>query len=202
MRLMPGLSTLAAPTSPGLRPVLVIPRKGNDSDRMEPSGAPGRTRTCNLRIRRPLLYPLSYEGGTALEGATDNRSAKGPQASKRRSRRRRGRERLGEVADDRPRALRAVAQHADRRPGRRLVGRAERDARVVALHHQRATGAVQPETRAVAHALGGHVVPGPDHLRHRLGRDDAAVEERPPEPVQVARAGADAAVAVAAHRQV
>ena len=24
------------------------------------SGAPGRTRTCNLRIRSPLLYPLSY----------------------------------------------------------------------------------------------------------------------------------------------
>jgi hypothetical protein len=23
-------------------------------------GAPGRIRTCNLRIRRPLLYPLSY----------------------------------------------------------------------------------------------------------------------------------------------
>src|SRR5690606_3513801 len=26
------------------------------------SGAPSRTRTCNLRIRRPLLYPLSYRG--------------------------------------------------------------------------------------------------------------------------------------------
>ena len=28
--------------------------------------APGRTRTCNLRIRSPLLYPLSYRGS---EGA-------------------------------------------------------------------------------------------------------------------------------------
>src|SRR5699024_8610779 len=25
-------------------------------------GAPSRIRTCNLRIRRPLLYPLSYGG--------------------------------------------------------------------------------------------------------------------------------------------
>ena len=25
------------------------------------SPAPGRTRTCNLRIRSPTLYPLSYE---------------------------------------------------------------------------------------------------------------------------------------------
>lgn len=25
-------------------------------------GAPGRIRTCDTRIRRPLLYPLSYEG--------------------------------------------------------------------------------------------------------------------------------------------
>ena len=25
-------------------------------------GTPGRTRTPNLRIRRPLLYPLSYRG--------------------------------------------------------------------------------------------------------------------------------------------
>src|SRR5690554_6301886 len=74
MRLMPGLSTLAAPTSPGLRPVLVIPGKGNDSDRMEPSGAPGRTRTCNLRIRRPLLYPLSYGGGGG-RSATPRREA-------------------------------------------------------------------------------------------------------------------------------
>ncbi len=30
-------------------------------------GAPGRTRTCNLRIRRPLLYPLSYEGRGAAQ---------------------------------------------------------------------------------------------------------------------------------------
>ena len=25
-------------------------------------GAPGRTRTCDLRFRKPLLYPLSYGG--------------------------------------------------------------------------------------------------------------------------------------------
>jgi hypothetical protein len=26
------------------------------------SGAPGRNRTCDTRFRKPLLYPLSYEG--------------------------------------------------------------------------------------------------------------------------------------------
>ena len=26
-------------------------------------GAPGTTRTCDLRFRKPLLYPLSYGGG-------------------------------------------------------------------------------------------------------------------------------------------
>ena len=26
-------------------------------------GALGRNRTCDLRFRKPLLYPLSYEGG-------------------------------------------------------------------------------------------------------------------------------------------
>jgi hypothetical protein len=26
-------------------------------------GAPGRNRTCDSRFRKPLLYPLSYEGG-------------------------------------------------------------------------------------------------------------------------------------------
>ena len=31
-------------------------------------GAPGRTRTCDLEIRRLLLYPLSYEGWTARKG--------------------------------------------------------------------------------------------------------------------------------------
>ncbi len=30
---------------------------------VENIGAPGRTRTCDLRFRKPLLYPLSYGGG-------------------------------------------------------------------------------------------------------------------------------------------
>ena len=29
------------------------------------SGAPGRDRTCDLRFRKPLLYPLSYGGGSS-----------------------------------------------------------------------------------------------------------------------------------------
>ena len=28
--------------------------------------APGRIRTCDLRFRKPLLYPLSYEGGSVI----------------------------------------------------------------------------------------------------------------------------------------
>jgi hypothetical protein len=28
------------------------------------SGAPGRNRTCDTRFRKPLLYPLSYEGAS------------------------------------------------------------------------------------------------------------------------------------------
>ena len=28
-------------------------------------GAPGRNRTCDTRIRNPVLYPLSYEGKSA-----------------------------------------------------------------------------------------------------------------------------------------
>ncbi len=32
-------------------------------------GAPGRTRTCDTRFRKPLLYPLSYEGLPALRAA-------------------------------------------------------------------------------------------------------------------------------------
>ena len=27
------------------------------------NGAPGMNRTCDLRFRKPLLYPLSYRGG-------------------------------------------------------------------------------------------------------------------------------------------
>jgi hypothetical protein len=28
-------------------------------------GAPGRIRTCDTRFRKPVLYPLSYEGDHA-----------------------------------------------------------------------------------------------------------------------------------------
>ena len=30
--------------------------------RSHPYGAPGRNRTCDTRFRKPMLYPLSYEG--------------------------------------------------------------------------------------------------------------------------------------------
>ena len=47
----------------GTRPVLV-----------SGGGAPGRTRTCDLEIRRLLLYPLSYGGMSPTVGAGDARS--------------------------------------------------------------------------------------------------------------------------------
>jgi hypothetical protein len=31
-------------------------------------GAPGRNRTCDTRFRKPLLYPLSYEGEGCRNG--------------------------------------------------------------------------------------------------------------------------------------
>jgi hypothetical protein len=31
-------------------------------------GAPGRNRTCDSRFRKPLLYPLSYEGRKVAVG--------------------------------------------------------------------------------------------------------------------------------------
>ena len=41
---------------PGLCPEL--------ARRPDPEGAPGRNRTCDTRFRKPLLYPLSYEGAS------------------------------------------------------------------------------------------------------------------------------------------
>src|SRR5690606_37370049 len=41
-------------------------------------GAPGTTRTCNRRIRTPMLYPLSYEGARASLGAGIALSSFGP----------------------------------------------------------------------------------------------------------------------------
>src|SRR4051812_33901724 len=32
-------------------------------------GAPGRIRTCGTRFRKPLLYPLSYEGSSRARAA-------------------------------------------------------------------------------------------------------------------------------------
>ncbi len=46
-----GIGRLGLPSSEG-----ELPDRG---------GAPGRNRTCDLRFRKPLLYPLSYEGASA-----------------------------------------------------------------------------------------------------------------------------------------
>ena len=54
------------PTAPILTPTLT-PTGLNRSEAQRHSlrsrfGAPGRNRTCDKRFRKPLLYPLSYEG--------------------------------------------------------------------------------------------------------------------------------------------
>ena len=36
---------------------------GANHDAASSSGAPGMNRTCDLRFRKPLLYPLSYGSG-------------------------------------------------------------------------------------------------------------------------------------------
>jgi hypothetical protein len=40
-----------------------LDERGRPSD-LRLCGAPGRIRTCDTRFRKPLLYPLSYEGAT------------------------------------------------------------------------------------------------------------------------------------------
>ena len=34
-------------------------------------GAPGRIRTCGTRFRKPLLYPLSYEGWALIQSLAE-----------------------------------------------------------------------------------------------------------------------------------
>jgi hypothetical protein len=50
------------------------PRSGRTRTGCERS-APGRTRTCDARFRKPTLYPLSYEGGAGREGGRKPRRA-------------------------------------------------------------------------------------------------------------------------------
>jgi site-specific DNA recombinase len=51
-------------------------RRGPEGSRPGAIGAPGRTRTCDTRFRKPLLYPLSYRGrgGAAPKGGIGDRS--------------------------------------------------------------------------------------------------------------------------------
>src|SRR4051812_6229235 len=45
------------------------------------TGAPGKNRTCDLRFRKPLLYPLSYGGelsGIAAESCTSRFFSQAP----------------------------------------------------------------------------------------------------------------------------
>ena len=47
---------------PRIRTDVLIAQRGGDTDFT--LCAPGRDRTCDLRFRKPSLYPLSYEGVT------------------------------------------------------------------------------------------------------------------------------------------
>src|SRR5256885_13276543 len=40
----------------------VTPDRPASPETRQHTGAPGRNRTCDTRFRKPLLYPLSYEG--------------------------------------------------------------------------------------------------------------------------------------------
>ena len=41
------------------------------AETLENAGAPGRDRTCDLRFRKPLLYPLSYGSGECSESSSE-----------------------------------------------------------------------------------------------------------------------------------
>ncbi len=55
------IASAARPTPGDPNPARRIRRRRFESN---PCGAPGRIRTCDARFRKPMLYPLSYEGRT------------------------------------------------------------------------------------------------------------------------------------------
>jgi len=57
--LIPGLEVVLLLVLTAINPVRLNRSSGSPRNRRR---ALGRTRTCNLRIRRPLHYPLCYEG--------------------------------------------------------------------------------------------------------------------------------------------
>ena len=46
-------------------------RRRETSRSLQDRGAPGRDRTCDLRFRKPLLYPLSYGGGQCSDSSSE-----------------------------------------------------------------------------------------------------------------------------------
>ena len=62
---------LRPPLKPNTAPALASPRPPcalHARRRMpRPDGAPGRTRTCNHRLRRPVLYPVELRAQTGIE---------------------------------------------------------------------------------------------------------------------------------------
>ncbi len=86
--LVSGLAVSVDP--PGMSISVPAPTSAVASSRCAGNGgAPGRIRTCDTRFRKPLLSPLSYEGGgwqNALRNATVERgytAAQGPETASR-----------------------------------------------------------------------------------------------------------------------
>jgi hypothetical protein len=54
----------------GSKQITVVPGDRVSAGQTVPNtdGAPGRNRTSDTRFRKPLLYPLSYEGGGCRKG--------------------------------------------------------------------------------------------------------------------------------------
>ena len=57
----------------------VVAMDGAPASRRRPTDAPGRNRTSDTRFRKPVLYPLSYEGADRriASGAPPQRSRRG-----------------------------------------------------------------------------------------------------------------------------
>src|SRR4051794_2111914 len=81
-----------------------------------------------------------------------------------------------------------------------MMPASKRDAGVVTLETHTVSGALEPESESVAFTIRDDAS-RPDHLRDPLGGDEAAAEERPPQRRDIGGGRIDAAVAVAANRQ-
>ena len=63
-----GYVWLSSSRSPGLATLQGrLPRRWRRTGRPDSQSALGMIRTCDTRFRKPMLYPLSYEGGAGAK---------------------------------------------------------------------------------------------------------------------------------------